>query len=181
MAIDELTTVDLERSMKLSYEMLINCYDKAGVPLIYHSAAVASLCGTIEEKIVAYLHDVLEDGKSEQKKEAFKIVCTEFDIKIRNAIYAITRKEGERYKDYLDRVKGNDLARHVKIADLKHNLMQWRLSNDVYQSSLIKRYQMALDFLSEKEKNNGYIFNSDERTLQNVRIVCNMRRWVPAE
>lgn len=72
MAIDELTTVDLERSMKLSYEMLINCYDKAGVPLIYHSAAVASLCETIEEKIVAYLHDVLEEGKSEQKKRSFQ-------------------------------------------------------------------------------------------------------------
>jgi GDP-D-mannose dehydratase len=39
-----------------------------------------------------------------------------------SAVVAITKLEGEEYGLYLIRVKANDLARRVKIADILYNL-----------------------------------------------------------
>lgn len=91
--------------------------DKAGVAYICHPITVAGLMETPEEKMVAYLHDVVEDtdvtlGDLERAG---------FSSTVLNAVNAITHREGESRADYLKRVKADPLARRVKLADLTHN------------------------------------------------------------
>ena len=91
--------------------------DKAGRPYINHPVAVASMVNTDDEKMVAYLHDVVEDTVVQlDDLRAFG-----FGAHIVEAVDAISRRKGESREDYLKRVRGNSLARVVKLADLKHN------------------------------------------------------------
>lgn len=102
---------------------------------------------TTKEKIVAVLHDVLEDCPGTQK--ALRELIQ--DDEIWDALVAITRKEEqmdgkvvkEVYKDYILRVKANPLATKVKLADLEDNLSRKGASD-----SLRKRYEEAVRVLT---------------------------------
>ena len=73
------------------------------------------------EKIitVALLHDIVEDGYAnfEELKNRFNL-----DEEQMAALDAITRRQGERYFDYIERCKQNEIAKTVKLADLEHNI-----------------------------------------------------------
>lgn len=118
--------------------------DKGGAPYIFHPITVALNCSGENEKIVALLHDVVEDAHFTLKELAY---CG-FSEEIVEAVDAITKRKGEEYNDYLIRVKANPIARKVKIADLVHNSDLSRL-NVVHEVDLVrvKKYQEALEFL----------------------------------
>ena len=81
--------------------------DKAGQDYIEHPKFVASRVGDNESAIiVALLHDFLEDFLTDEE-------CT--------AIKLLTHEKNVPYFDYIRRIKTNDLARQVKLADLEHN------------------------------------------------------------
>ena len=65
------------------------------------------------------------------------------------AVQTLTKKKGQSYQDYLEKVKSNNLARVVKLADLKHNSDLSRLktvSNTDYER--VKKYKNAIRYLS---------------------------------
>ena len=100
-------------------------FDKAGQPYIFHPLAVMAQMDTLESKIVAVLHDAIED--SDLKIE--DLIGQEFPSFITDAIAAITKLEGELYEDYVVRVQSNAIARKVKIADVTHNMDISRIEN----------------------------------------------------
>lgn len=127
-----------------------NQVDKAGIDYFAgHIQAVVNGVTTNKEKIVAYLHDTVEDTPLtiERIKELF-------GEEIGEAVFAITKsKDGSLpYDDYIERVKANPLARAVKISDLKHNMDLSRLEKvgitekDIQRA---KKYQKALKKLQE--------------------------------
>ena len=71
------------------------------------------------------------------------------------AVDAISQREGEDYKDYLQRVIINELAKVVKIADINHNLARSRASSISAKDAKAKKraenrvskYNRGLDFL----------------------------------
>ena len=94
--------------------------DKGGNPYIEHPLYVASQVDTMELKIVAVLHDTLEDSDmtaNDLKKEGFP-------ERIVDAIVMLTHEDGneEAYLDYIRRVATNTMAAAVKKADLMHNM-----------------------------------------------------------
>lgn len=126
-------------------------YDKIGAPYILHPIFVADQMDTEDETIVALLHDVLEDTP-----------ITLNDLRNRGyldeivaAIDALTRRTGETYSAYIERLSNNKLARRVKIADLQHNLDPER-TKMLDNASLQNRYRNALQKLTniELEENN---------------------------
>ena len=119
--------------------------DKNGQPYWKHPYAVADMVQTKNEKIVAYLHDTIEDSTFINLEQMHTLNW--FDQSIIEALDAITRKDNETYFEYIQRVKENQLARTVKIADLTHNMLPER-SQGLTQS-LRKRYAKALALLSE--------------------------------
>lgn len=91
--------------------------DKAGVDYIQHPLYVASQVKTEQEKAIALLHDVLEDSDI----TVADLLAYGLSNKVVTAVQTLTKKKGQSYQEYLEKVKSNNLARVVKLADLKHN------------------------------------------------------------
>lgn len=92
--------------------------DKAGKPYYLHPFTVADMCESEEEKVVAYLHDVLEDSEYD---EMYLRMCG-FSEKVVEAVKTLTKGVDEDYMQYIDRISQNKLATSVKLADLSHNM-----------------------------------------------------------
>ena len=118
--------------------------DKAGKPYISHPLTVMAQMDTLESKIVAVLHDAIEDS-------ALKIedlVKQGFPEFITDAIAAITKLDGEPYEDYILRVKSNAIARKVKIADVTHNMDISRIANPTEKDfQRLEKYKKVLQEL----------------------------------
>jgi len=91
--------------------------DKLGVAYICHPLAVMRRVTTDEEKIVAALHDVVED--TPVTLDYLREVG--FSTDIVEAVDAITKREGEPLAESMARVFANPLALTVKKADISHN------------------------------------------------------------
>lgn len=113
---------------KIAYEIAYKAhkgqYDKAGVEYINHPLTVASYCKTEDERIVALLHDVVEDTNV-TLDDLSKI----FDKEIIDALRLLSHTDDTPYLEYVARIKENNLAKAVKIADLTHNMDMSRFKN----------------------------------------------------
>ena len=118
--------------------------DKAGKPYISHPQAVASMVDTDEEKAVAWLHDTIEDSDFTEQD----LIEKEIPSRVVEGVIAMTKIKGEKYSDYLQRLKKNDLARKVKMADLIHNSDLSRIANPTEKDrARIEKYKKAMEFL----------------------------------
>ena len=100
-----------------------NQLDKAGAPYINHPLAVAASVGDDESAvIVALLHDTIEDTTLDF--DDLKDFLTAEEM---SALKLLTHDAAVPYADYVRAIKQNELARRVKIADLKHNMNLTRL------------------------------------------------------
>lgn len=131
----------ISKALKIAYTAHQNQIDKGGIPYVQHPIRVALSCMTDDEKIVALLHDVIEDTNVtvEELRQAG------FSTTIINAIIALTRTDGEDYMQFIKRLSLNDLATSVKIQDLKDNMDIRRLNGNPHWKMEV--YQKALSFL----------------------------------
>lgn len=119
--------------------------DKAGIDYIQHPVYVASQVKTEQEKAVALLHDVLEDSDI----TAADLLAYGLSNEVVTAVQTLTKKKGQSYQDYLEKVKSNNLARVVKLADLKHNSDLSRLKSvSDTDRERVKKYKNAIRYLS---------------------------------
>lgn len=121
--------MDLHQQLKRAIFIAIDAHgkqlDKYGQPYICHPFRVMDAGVTLEEKIVGILHDVIEDTHlllTDLLKEGFS-------EEIIDALHAISRLENESYNHYISRLTKSDLARRVKLNDLKDNLSMIRASS----------------------------------------------------
>ena len=117
--------------------------DKAGAPYYLHPASVAARVKSEDEKIVAFLHDTLEDTDL-----APETILGLFGQDILDGVRAMTRGEEETYEEFIVRCGKNPLSRAVKLADLAHNMDLRRLPA-VTESDLrhYRRYRAATEYL----------------------------------
>lgn len=109
---------ELNKAYEIASMAHKNQKDKGGIEYINHPVAVSMLVGSLEEKIVALLHDVVEDTHvTLEQLKSFG-----FNDNVIAAIDAISKKDAESIDDYMNRVKNNKLACSVKKADLLHNM-----------------------------------------------------------
>jgi len=88
-------------------------------PCIVHPEAVASRVGTDPKMLaVAWLHDVLEDTDETVESLVDKGIPEE----VVASVEILTKSNGVRYDEYLDRVLTDSVARSVKVADMLSNL-----------------------------------------------------------
>ena len=117
--------------------------DTGGNKYIEHPLRVSKTVNNINEKIVAVLHDTLEDTKITKDD----LINYGFNKEIIDAIITITKKADEDYNDYISRIKLNNLAKTVKIADILDNLNFSRLKE--INSDDIKRNIKYLNTLKK--------------------------------
>ncbi len=148
----------LQRAIEIAVAAHAGGTDKlaAAVPYVTHPLALMQSVESVPAKIVAVLHDVLEDTSVtvNDLREAG------FSAEVIEGVQAVTRLPGESYADFVVRCGKNPLGREVKLADLQHNfnlprtlIRPNRLLNDIVR---LGRYALSYRFLTHDISENQY-------------------------
>ena len=120
--------------------------DKMGCAYFQHPMRVAMRCSADDEKIVALLHDTIEDIDVTPEY----LLSEGFPQYIVDAILSVTKRDGESYEDFVARAKENTIGRAVKIHDLEDNLDVMRLDEvSPDMAARFTKYLKALRFLKD--------------------------------
>ena len=139
--------MNLERAIQIAVEAHAGAKDRGGKAYILHPISVMMRCETDEEKIVAILHDVVEDTDwtfDALRQEGFTETIIE-------ALKTVTKHSDEEdYDEFIQRSLKNEIGRKVKIADLRENLDVTRIGELTDKDiERINKYKRALKTLTE--------------------------------
>ena len=111
-------------------------------PYVEHLFAVENRVKKYGNKYraVALAHDIIEDTKT----TAADLFYEGFDADVILAVELLTKKDGVDYFDYLKKIKENELAKRVKIADMISNLSDDPTDGQIY------KYSKGLKYLIER-------------------------------
>jgi (p)ppGpp synthase/HD superfamily hydrolase len=115
----------IERAVAIAAEAHTGQIDKAGAPYLLHPLRLMLQMETAEDRIVAVLHDVVEDSDwslERLRREGFSQVIIE-------AVDSVTRRNSETYEEFVLRAAQNSIGRRVKLADLRDNCDLTRIAN----------------------------------------------------
>jgi (p)ppGpp synthase/HD superfamily hydrolase len=144
-------TLTLEQAYAIAEKAHRGKVDKQGDPYIWHVERVSDTVPD-EAKVVATLHDVVEDAdESISSLRARGLGPVEAE-----AVDLLTRRDDEEYPDFIERIvtargESGRLARIVKEADVQDNL--GRMTDAVTErEKLESRYRRALERLEAAKK-----------------------------
>jgi (p)ppGpp synthase/HD superfamily hydrolase len=130
----------LEDAIALAVEAHRGQRDKAGQSYILHPLRVMMRLETEAERMAAILHDVVEDTPYtlERLRELG------YPEEVLGALDCLTKREGETYEAFIERVSPHPLARRVKLADLEDNMDVRRLLTvGARETERLARYRAA--------------------------------------
>lgn len=156
----------IENALNIAIHAHDNTLDKAGKPYILHPLAVMmsktpEILGvtnsptrafTPDEMCVAILHDVKEDCDTVYWEDICEIFSNYPEIIA--AIDAISKRKNETLDDYYKRVKNNEMALRVKLADMEHNMSYERIfciDSKETRERLIRKYHKGYSILTSIE------------------------------
>ena len=127
--------------------------DKAGAAYLEHPLRVMTAMRTDTEKMVAVLHDAVEDSELTLQD----LIRHGLPGDVVDAVDAITKRPGEPYASYLGRVKANPVALRVKVADMTDNMNLGRIPNPTEKdhqrmkkyAGILPELQAALEALGD--------------------------------
>jgi GTP diphosphokinase / guanosine-3',5'-bis(diphosphate) 3'-diphosphatase len=105
----------------------------SGQPYITHPIRVSERVRTSFQRVVALLHDTIEDTDT-----TFNDIAEVFGFRVAQVVGILTHKNGEKYDDYITRVLSDPDAIAVKIADICDNL------NDHPSENMLRKSFRAL-------------------------------------
>jgi len=131
----------LDKAIMIASEAHAGQLDKSGQRYILHPMRLMQKFVREEERIVAVLHDVVEDSNVSLND----LKTYGFAKSIIDAIDCLSKRNNESYDGFIARISSNYLAKKIKIEDLKDNLDLTRLTS-ITDSDLvrIKKYHKAL-------------------------------------
>ena len=112
----------LDAAIEIAIKAHSGQLDRYGEPYIFHPIRVMIKADTIENKIIAILHDVIE--KSSYSAKDLRDIG--FTRSIIETVVSLSRIEEESYQDYIDRVSLNQIAIKIKLLDLDDNISSLR-------------------------------------------------------
>jgi len=135
----------LNKALEIAAKAHNGQVDKGGNPYILHPLRVMlNFCQSESEavQICAVLHDVVEDTSitlDDLRKEGFS-------EEVITALNCLTKREGESYDDFIDRVLTNEIACKVKYGDLADNMNLTRIKNPTEKDKeRVKKYGKAAE------------------------------------
>lgn len=144
------------KALEIAFEAHKGQLDKGGEAYIMHPIRVSQKCKTSQAKIVALLHDVLEDSN---------ITTTQLhELGIPDEIISwvliLTKEPNKVYKTYIAKVGNFDITTEVKLADLEDNMDISRLHEELTEKDYIRlrKYKKAYEYL----KGNYSIYDKTE-------------------
>lgn len=139
----------LERAICIAAEAHAGQTDKAGAPYILHPLRVMGRVSSNEERIVAVLHDVIEDTDWTPDR----LRAEGFSETILEALDGVTHRPGESYEDFVRRAAVHPVARQVKRADILDNMDPSRIAEPTERDlRRMEKYARALAILDEDRR-----------------------------
>ena len=134
-----------KKALKISFEAHKDQVDKSGIPYVYHPFHIAEQMKDEDTTIVALLHDVVEDADITLEQ----LRSIGFSDAVIEAIALMTHDKSVPYMDYVRNIAKNDIARAVKLEDLRHNSDLSRLDKVTKKDvARAEKYKEAIDILS---------------------------------
>ncbi len=128
----------LETAIRLAAKVHKGQVDRFGKPYVLHVMRVMMRGQDFDEQVLGALHDVLE--RSELTVEVLR--GKGFNDRVLKALDHISRREGETYEQYIERVMQDSLAIRVKLNDLVDKMDL--LHVDTLSHADLKRYNKQL-------------------------------------
>ena len=118
-----------------------------GEPYILHPLRLLIKAKSNEERIIAILHDVIEKTNI----SLLDLKNRGFDQNIISSIDSLSRRRGESYIEYIERLMQNKISVKIKLLDLADNIKIHSENNDngIYDSKIIQ-YKNALNQIRSK-------------------------------
>ena len=136
-----------EKAMQIAIKVHRGQLDKGGNDYINHPVRVERRCACQEDRLVALLHDTIEDGNIASEY----LLLVGFSQEVVDAVLSVSRKRGEDYFEFIQRCKANPIGRRVKIADLKDNMDITRLKELTHKDiERLKKYHKAYNILKRE-------------------------------
>ena len=136
----------LEDAIALAVEAHRGQRDKAGQTYILHPLRVMMRLETEPERMVAVLHDVVEDSPWTLER----LRGLGYPEEVLGALDCLTKREGETYEAFIERLLPHPLARRVKRADLEDNMDVRRLpAVTAKDAERLARYRTAWSRLKQ--------------------------------
>ena len=133
-----------KKALKLSFDAHKDQMDKSGMPYVFHPFHLAEQMQDENTTIVALLHDVVED--TDYTLDDLRDMG--FGDEIIEALSYMTHDPSVPYMEYVKKIKENEIARKVKLADLKHNSDITRLDYiDQHALERVEKYAQAIRLL----------------------------------
>ena len=133
-----------DRALRIAIKAHEGQKDRAEREYIMHPIRVAERCKDPRAKIVALLHDTIEDTTI----TAEYLRHEGFPEEIINGVLTVTKHEGEIYEDFVRRAAENTIGREVKIADLEDNMDIRRLKEiSDKDADRLRKYLRAWQYL----------------------------------
>jgi len=154
------------RAVMVAAEAHLSQFDRAGEPYILHPLALAARAQDHDERIVALLHDVVEDTPV-----TLEWLAREgFPERIVRAIDALTKRDGEGYPAFIERVAKDRLATRVKLLDLAHNSDLSRLpAPTAADRERVQKYERAATRLRDELSRRNLQIRLDEASRTALR------------
>ena len=139
----------LEKAIKLACEKHEGQFRWNGDPYVMHLLRVMLKMTTNDERIVAVLHDSLEDTNLTEW-DLFEAGCPDHLIA---AIVLLTHKKEDSYGKYVRKLNQNVIAKTVKMEDISDNLDLRNIGHQITERDIerVTKYVKALDFLRNEE------------------------------
>lgn len=158
------TQKDLADAISFAVGVHIDQFDKGGNPYILHPLKLLHWARHADEdvdvQILCMLHDCAEDS-SLGVAETLDLIEITFGTEMRQLVDNLTKRAGEKYEEYLDRVKLDVRSAKVKCFDLRHNSDLRRLKGiTIKDQERTLKYQVAYAKLNiwiqeQKEEENA--------------------------
>ena len=136
------------KAMQIAYSAHHGQTDKAGVPYIFHPIHLAEQMTDELSVCAALLHDVAEDTAVTLGE-----LAEVFPEEVIAALRLLTHDKDTDYLDYIRKIRGDPVARAVKLADLRHNSDVSRLGRKLSPAdeTRLSKYAAAIAILTDNE------------------------------
>lgn len=136
----------LERAISIAAAAHAGVTDKANAPYILHPLRLMLAMEDDASRMVAVLHDVVEDSLPPNRWGFEELRAEGFSEEVLAALDCVTKRDEETYEAFIARSLPNPIARKVKIADLQDNLDIRRISHELTDKDVerLRKYQKAL-------------------------------------
>jgi len=134
--------MNLEQAISIASLAHAGQLDKGGEPYILHPLRVMMKLKDRKHRIVAVLHDIIEDTDITDQD----LLDYGLGHELVNHVLTLTRRKDENYDEYINRICYDELAMRVKLADLEDNMDLLRIENPTQ-----KDYQRVAKYRITKE------------------------------